>query len=338
MPSFKNKFAKYKVMLNKVNSILRIIAKKLMFATQLFSNEFNWYKRCLNYNNSDHSKGADLSSLLVISHVLEKGITMPNRRLGFGYERVRLVIERCNFCISQYGSEPMEIQSALVDLRDYFAIHEEASFKLPEDIVNGINGLVNHIISDKASSWMEFTPDTFFKKCNSFEEFTGSRHTCRYYSKEPVEIDKIVDCIRIAQTAPSACNRQSTRVHIISSREAKQVVLKYQNGTRGFGQDADKFLLITAEQSAWDFRQSKSAFIDAGLYTMALLYALHEKKICACTLNAHIFGNSLDSFYREIGIPKSEILIAFIAIGNAVDKFLVAKSERIQTESLYSII
>ena len=133
-------------MFNRVNSILRIVAKKLIFATQLFGNEYNWFRRCINYNNSDHSKGADLSSLLVISHVLEKGITMPNRRLGFGYERVRLVIERCNFCILKYGNEPMEIQSALVDLRDYLAIHDAASFKLPEDITNGIKKIVKNII------------------------------------------------------------------------------------------------------------------------------------------------------------------------------------------------
>ncbi len=317
---------------------LKSIAKRIFFSFQLLGDEIRWLNRCTKFNNSDHSKDSDLSSLLVISHVLEKGITMPNRRLGFGYERVRLVIDRCNYCILRYGNEPVEIQSALVDLRDYLSIHEEASFKLPEDIVNGINELIGHIKNDKALSWAEFTPYTFFKECSSFEDFTNSRHTCRYYAQEPVEIEKIVDCIRIAQTAPSACNRQSTRVYIISSKEAKQVVLKYQNGTRGFGQDADKFLLVTAVQSAWDIKQSKSAFIDAGMFTMTLLYALHEKKICACTLNAHIYGKRLKDFYREIGISKSEIPIVFIAIGNATDKFLIAKSARLDIDSIYSIL
>lgn len=325
-------------MFNNGYNLLRRIAKRVLFSFQLFSEELYWFNRCIKYNNSDHSKEADLSSLLVTSHVLEKGITMPNRRLGFGYERVRLVIEKCRSCISKYGSEPNEIQSAITDLCDYLSIHEKESFQLPEDIITGIRELENYRANNKTSSWMLFTPDTFFKEYSSFEDFTNSRHTCRYYSKEPVKLDKIIDCIRIAQTAPSACNRQSTRVHIIQSQKAKEVVLKYQNGSRGFGQDADKFLLITADQSAWDIKQSKSAYIDAGLYTMALLYAMHENKICACTLNAHIYSNEIKDFYKEIGIPQSEIPIVFIAIGNATKEFLIAKSDRITTETIYSVL
>ena len=71
---------------------------------------------------------------------------------------------------------------------------------------------------------------------------------------------------------------------------------------------------------------------------MTLLYALHDKKICACTLNAHIYGKRLNEFYQEIGISKSEIPVVFIAIGNAVDKFLIAKSARLEKDSIYSIL
>lgn len=325
-------------MFKKIIFALRTAAKRVMFACQLMSEELYWFNRCIRFNNSSHSKDADLSTLLVISHVLEKGITMPNRRLGFGYERVRLVIDKCSNCISKYGNEPLEIQSALTDLNDYLSIHNDASFKLPEDIVESIKSLLGYKNTDNSSSWSSFTPNSFFRKCDSFGDFADSRHTCRYFSSEPVDISVIINCIKIAQRSPSACNRQSTKVHIITTNKAKEIVLKYQNGSRGFGQDADKFLLITAEQSAWDIKQSKSAYIDAGLFTMTLLYALHENKVCACTLNAHIYSNEINNFYREIGIPKSEIPIVFIAIGNAKDNFLIAKSERVDLKSIYSIM
>lgn len=44
-----------------------------------------------------------LASLTIVSHVLEKGITMPNRRYGFGFERVRDIIDLCNYVIKKYG-------------------------------------------------------------------------------------------------------------------------------------------------------------------------------------------------------------------------------------------
>ena len=39
------------------------------------------------------TKESELAVLLVDSHVLEKGLTMPNRRLGFGQQRVRNLVK-----------------------------------------------------------------------------------------------------------------------------------------------------------------------------------------------------------------------------------------------------
>ena len=62
----------YKIRKNlpELNQEIKFIKNKII----LFSNTFVRNKQSL------------LASLLVVSHVLEKGITMPERRLGFGYE------------------------------------------------------------------------------------------------------------------------------------------------------------------------------------------------------------------------------------------------------------
>lgn len=319
-------------------SKIRTIARRIILAFKMLKDEMYWYFRCTKYNNVNHTQEADLSSLLVTSHVLEKGITMPNRRLGFGYDRVREVLKFCNHCINLYGNEHNEIQSSITDLHDYLAIHKDASYVLPKDITKGIEELQKYRLSKDGISSYFFSKESFFSPYTSFSSFAQSRHTCRHYSDKPVEIERIVRCIQLAQSAPSACNRQSTRVHIISSEPGKKTVLKYQNGSRGFGQYADKFILITAEQNAWEVRQAKSAYIDAGIFTMALLYALHEERICACTLNAHIYHNQINEFYKEIGIPKSEIPIVFISIGNAPDNFVVAKSERLNINKIFDVL
>lgn len=50
------------------------------------------------------TKESELAVLLVDSHVLEKGLTMPNRRLGFGQQRVRNLVKYIN----EYTSVPLK--------------------------------------------------------------------------------------------------------------------------------------------------------------------------------------------------------------------------------------
>lgn len=324
--------------MDSISKIVRKLGRKTKQSIQLLAEEIVWFKRCIKYNNANQNEEAELSTLLVISHVLEKGITMPNRRYGFGFERVRHVIDNTMMCIEKYGSDHDEIQYAIGDLLEYKLIHDEIGFELPDDIVSGILKLKSYSAEKSHIESLHYNVNSFFTEWNSFAKFAKSRHTCRHYSKESIDIERVKKCIQLAQTAPSACNRQSTKVHIIASKSAKDVILKYQNGSRGFGQDADKFILITADQNCWDVRQQKSAYIDAGIFTMNLLYALHEERICACTLNAHIYHDQINHFYHDLKLKECEIPVVFIAIGNPKEDFVVAESMRIDSKNIISVL
>lgn len=63
------------------------------------------------------TKESELAVLLVDSHVLEKGLTMPNRRLGFGQQRVRNLVKYINEYISNYDASPIQVQAALMILQ-----------------------------------------------------------------------------------------------------------------------------------------------------------------------------------------------------------------------------
>lgn len=319
-------------------NLIKKIVKPIILFTRLFRLEYLWIIRCLKYNNWNKQKNTELYNLLIICHVLEKGLTMPNRRLGFGYDRVREVLSHCNHCIDKYGVNCIEIQAALNDLYEYSMVHKESNFELPKDIQNGLELILKRRSSKSLVNSYQFTNTSFFKPYSCFTEFAYSRHTCRHYSEKPVDLKTIGKCIKVAQTAPSACNRQSTRVYVIADENMKTIVRQYQNGSRGFGEYADKFLLITFDQNAWDIRQERSGFIDAGIFTMNLLYALHEEHIAACTLNAHFSSKQLYNFYNEIPINRNEMPVLFIAIGYAPESFSIARSERKNTSEIYTII
>ncbi len=153
-----------------------------------------WSKRDLKFSSLSGSKESRLAFLMVNSHVLEKGLTMPNRKLGFGYKKVREIISYCSSCIKDFGTDSVEVQSTLDDLNEYLQIHRDSQFGLPEDIENGISDLLKYRKSHSKSDSYYFTRDTFFKPAKNFEELAYSRHTVRNYSSEPVDIEKIKHC------------------------------------------------------------------------------------------------------------------------------------------------
>ena len=301
-----------------------------------FFNAIYWLYRDLKYGAFTRNKEDLLNRLLVAGHVLEKGITMPNRRLGFGQEVVKTVIKMCNKCISKYGNDYNQLQFALDDLEEFLLIHKENNYELPQEITNGIQALLKYKNHELIPS-REYTPKTYFQKCYDFKDFAIQRHSVRYFSDEIIPNDLLNEVMKLAITAPSACNRQSIRVKIVSGVK-KDRILKLQNGNRGFGQLVNKLLVVTSEQTAWNYKFRTSAFLDGGIFTMNLLYSLHYHKICACTLNAHL-NRKKTKVLREItGMKKSEIPIVFIAIGMPAESFRIASSRRLDVKNIVSYV
>lgn len=308
--------------------MIKQIAKQVYYRLKYYSFFHYWKSYDIQYNNKKCGKEAALTTLLILTHVLEKGLTMPNRRLGFGQPRVRELIRNCKECITLFGSESIEIQEAIKDLIEYKNIHIEANYSIPNDIIADVETLSKYVNSYTMHNNLVLSKDEVFNKCTSFYELAHKRRTIRNFLDVPVENEILRKCIELAQTAPSACNRQSTRVTIVESKEKIDCVVKLQNGNRGFGHLANKYLLISSEQGAWDITQKRSAYIDAGIFCMNLLYALHDNGIAACTLNAHLEPYEIEELRDVLSIPQSEVPIVFIAVGYPPEKMMVAKSQR----------
>lgn len=311
---------------------------RLRVMKNLAKDSFFWYRHDLKYGSTLYNdERCDLAKLIINSHVLEKGITMPGRRLGFGYERIRTIIEQCNQCIKKHGNSSVEVQATLKGLEQYLELHKQQGFELAKDIEKGIVDLLKKKIVDTKECY-ETTQQAFFAPTTDFYEFAHQRHSLRWYSDENVDENTIRRAVELAMTAPSACNRQSIKVYVIASEEKKKQVLDIQNGHRGFGEQADKILCVTTDTRCYPNEQRPMANVDGGIFTMNLLYALHYYKIAACTLNACMSIKNRKRLTGIIGMHQAEFPIAFISIGNAPDNFMVAASQRLNIERVIELV
>ncbi|MDD4608986.1 MAG: nitroreductase family protein [Bacteroidaceae bacterium] len=279
----------------------------------------------------------NITAIIIKYHAIEKGLTMPNRRLGFGSNPLNYLIDRLNTHIDQFGDKHEQIQAALQVVAEYKLLHQENNYELSPELSKKIDKLLQKTNTTCTSRQIEMTRAAYFAASDaSFETFSKSRRSIRSF-EGGVEMEKVLAAIELAQTAPSACNRQSTRVKVITDKDTMSRALDVQGGNRGFGQLVDKLIVLTTEMNNWDIESSKGGYLDGGIYTMNLLYALHYHKIGACSLNC-FFSPEKDKKMREIiAIPATENFIVMIALGNVPEHFLVANSHKYPSDQITTI-
>lgn len=289
------------------------------------------------------SKNRDnyIARITEIYHVLEKGLTMPETRLGFGenqiielYELLKKYI-KLNFDITIF-----EINYAIKVLNEYVDFHNRHNYKLKDEIINKIEEIKKSLNCYECSQQLHFTRESFTKSFSShFSEFSQSRHSVRNYSSEKIPIEELIDSVKLAQNAPSSCNRQPVRVYILREPSLIREVLDLQGGNRGFGHLSTSVLVITANISSFkNLLERWQPAINAGFFGMALLYALHSKKIGATTLNWSK-ETSLDNKLRKLlNIPINEQVQYLVSCGYPVKDFKVPASPRKDVNTICKII
>ena len=91
----------------------------------------------------------------------------------------------------------------------------------------------------------------------------------------------IVEAVRRAHEAsPSVCNRQSSRVYVLSSDEAKNFALSHQNGNRGWGHTASHVLILTSSLEHFIAQAERyQGWIDGGMFAQVRLRAMGSRVV-----------------------------------------------------------
>lgn len=317
------------------------IPKKLMYfyylitATRQYLYDIKIRVRDKVYNAGSQQKL--IRDLTVNYHIVEKGLTMPETRPGFGYQ----VLKKLTGLIVQYADAGYNkhhisfIQSVSV-LQEYLEFHKAIGFELDDEIYKRLNLIVERFGELKGPRQIRTTKTEYFSsKDAAFDQFCLSRYSVRNYTQETIPLEVFNKCVELAQRSPSFCNRQPTRVHIVKSEALKKQLLELQNGNRGFGHLAETILVITSTVSTIkDIHERNENHLNGGMFIMSLLNALHFHEIAACSLNWSV-SNDRDAKARKLlHLPEDEIILVLLSCGYVPDHFSIASSPRIPVSEI----
>lgn len=322
---------------------IKATLKKSILAKRLFQEYCYDFFRYLRYSglfiSSDQSDNRILISRIISQcHGIEKGLTMPEFKLGFGKLKLEKLIKDCLSYIEKNGTKNIQVQHAVSVILEYRKIHIESNYKLDHSLLDRIDflGLKQEII---ACEQIKISKQEYFENSKeSFEKFANSRRSIRNYSEENISVETIKNAITIAINSPSSCNRQGVRTYVFTETKKINQILEIQGGNRGFGYLTNKLVLITSELGvSTGFVERNIGYVDGGMFAMNLLYALHFNEIGACPLNCNLSVKNDIKLRKLCGIKESEVFVLMISCGIVPESFKIALSKRFSIDDILTL-
>lgn len=275
---------------------------------------------------------ASLGSLITIDyHRLEKGLSLPDPRKGFGKTAATDLQRNLLTYINQYEVQPVVVE-AVCALDEYYEFNTTFNQEEP-DLYKEYLSLKELVEKQscmfKPSAGTEFTSrsEVIDAVQINYRRFFENRHSVRDFSEETVELETIKEAISIAQQAPSVCNRQPWRVYCITMKDLVKKILTIHGGARGFEDCPDKLLAVAVDLSAFHYvGERNECWVDGGIFTMSLLNALHSVGLAACCLNWCVDDKRDNMLRGLLDVSDQEVFIVLIAVGHYPEEFKVAAS------------
>lgn len=307
--------------------------RKMQNNKGLLSESLGDYRNYSKYNFGNSfckTEGSLDGRIIRQTHILEKGMSLEHPRKGFGQKKIEdLLIYIREYQSLGFDMSRFSVVNALNTLDAYVEFQKKLGCSC-EKLEKELEPFRVYMNEDLESGICKIQKEELEKQIQGeFPEFFRSRHSIRQFAKKPVEVEIIKEAVALAMKAPSACNRQSPKVYYFKDREKNKEISSFIAGNTGFEEDADKYLIVTADISSYtNAYERNQPYVDGALFAMSLALSLHYYGIGSCFLQAGEIRKKIDGVKKAAQIPENEVVVLFMAIGYYKDEFDAACSAR----------
>lgn len=238
-----------------------------------------------------------------------------------------------------YEIDDFCIIESLTVLRYYFSIQNINDKEISDLYLRFktiISVLPDYIINDidtNSFAGIDVIPSgELVREYNNFSDFVVSRHSVRQFSNQTITVDELNNVIDLANKAPSACNRQPTRVIALLGKDKKKMIKNSFVTNKAFRDEFYGYLVVTVSRNLFYGHEQFQWYINGGIYLAYLTLALHSFGIGSCIMQWTSFDKHERQFKNELGIDSNDAVVAIIGIGKYDDESKVLKAQRINHE------
>ena len=165
---------------------------------------------------------------------------------------------------------------------------------------------------------------------SDFFQLVNQRESCRNYDpdKSPTK-EQLINCIKAAQLAPSACNSQPWSFIVINDPELSKDAAPCMQirGLNKFTEKCPSFIVVCEEDAMLIGRSEpdqKYASIDIGIAVAHLCYAATQQGLSTCIMGAF----DPEALLKVLGITEPKRVRLVIAVGYAATEQLRPKRRK----------
>ncbi|MGY0616918.1 nitroreductase family protein [Vibrio sp. FJH11] len=314
----------------------------VFFSTKFYREHQSVLIGSLKYHD-DNTKAKDSRVLLRRNiHRLEKGLIMRPRRDVFAtryiQETVDAFVVACNndqlkkeeldWCVSVLShffditAEDRDICKAKVD---YFECLDKIQ-AIEELTMNSVPYVKS------ASEVSEITID-------QLEKLFKQRRSTRWYTEQLVEMEKLEIAMTVAKQAPSACNRQPFKFHVVTSKEMVTKVADSAMGTVGFGHNFPVIIAVVGDLSAYPAERDRHViYIDGSLVAMQFALALETMGLSSCMINWPDVEDREKRLEKLLGLQPYERTVMLMSVGYADPEGFIPFSHKKDNSDLIKVV
>lgn len=271
----------------------------------------------------------------MVYHGLEKSLSYKKRNPNSGWANAEKILHRLSVAnenkeLGYHDKAAKDVLFQFLNLPENKSLDRSKRMLLElEKMVfqsNDLHGALHYSINNYEKGILEVPEDFFF-----------SRYSLREFSKEVVPNSTIKRAVHLAMKTPSVCNRQAWHIFHSSEEEVIQKALSYQSGNRPFGKEVKNLMIITTDLKAF-FAGSEhyQHWIDGGMMSMSIIYALHSLGVASCPLNWSQTPQADKALRKALKIENNQTVIMMIAVGYPEKSNIVCRSSRRPFDEVFS--
>lgn len=297
-----------------IKSKLSQISKSLLFITE-FAQDLYYYTKYCGASPLQVAKRKAYYKIIIETHAIEKGLSLANPRLLFGRQKIPAIMKQVRWY--GIGSDEMPIRMAVGALNTYLTVHRAAGINDP------ILDEITSFLKERSSASQKTGTGGLRNYANGLPGNHGdganllqSRFSCRMFSPEPLDSLTLERIVELAQTAPSQCNRQATKIYFFDNPGTISTLLQLQAGSSGFAETVTGLIVVAFDLAAWGGAQQRNqGYVDASLFAMNFMLAAHSVGAATCPLNLAVRHTTERKIKSVGGIPNDQRLVMMIALG-----------------------
>lgn len=274
---------------------------------------------------------------VMVYHALEKSLSYKVRNKNSGWTNAFKVLDLLNIAnkyqnIGYHDKASKKVLEAFISLPencdDPRALQIKESLRTIKFNSESNHGVMDYSSLDYQKGILE-NPESFFY----------SRYSLREFKDETVKDDIVLRAIELSMKTPSVCNRQAWHIYHTSDKEIKKTILQHQHGNKPFGDNIPNLLIITTDlKGFFAAEEHYQHWIDGGLLSMSIMYALHSLGIASCPLNWSQTPKEDKALRKVINIKPNHTIIMLLAFGYPDENNKVCVSARRPAEEIFTIL